>query len=493
MKLSSAYIADKISEYCNVVKQNRISGEDAYLRPVFMYKKELSGHVVVVDSEEEPEEYRDVFYIFAGVMPQENLSAAYICIEEKNSALIFNMLTDIFDTCDAWVEKLRNVVIGNGTIGKILKISSEFLGNPLTVMGQDFTFVADAGTENIPDDFRIFADENVNSNYMNEMIQYKTVQKEAHGPVMYPAFIGGCRTIGMNLQVGGQDTHRVVLTEALRPFSEGSFCILRELAVYLEFMLSHIPAILEKSGLEDIFLTAITDRKADYMQVSRKLNQLGWGVKHEYLCLILQILYEDESSMTIYGIRKYMKKQFPDSCSFEFEGYIITYFNLTKLSMETEEIESKLTYFIRDSYLKAGYSRVVRGHMGIRRQFLQAKIALEVGSRVKPYIWIYRFNQMVVPYMFEQTTKVLPGRMLCHEGVLELHRMDEELHTQYVQTLRTYLDNQLNATKTANDLFIHRSTFLYRIDKIKEILESNLDDPEDIFYLNYSLRLLEME
>ena len=40
-------------------------------------------------------------------------------------------------------------------------------------------------------------------------------------------------------------------------------------------------------------------------------------------------------------------------------------------------------------------------------------------------------------------------------------------------------------------MFIHRSTFLYRLDRIKEILQSELDDPEEIFYLELSFRLLE--
>ena len=48
-------------------------------------------------------------------------------------------------------------------------------------------------------------------------------------------------------------------------------------------------------------------------------------------------------------------------------------------------------------------------------------------------------------------------------------------------------------TRAAEELFIHRSTFLYRLEKIKEILQSDLDDPDEIFYLNFSFRLLEQE
>lgn len=111
-----------------------------------------------------------------------------------------------------------------------------------------------------------------------------------------------------------------------------------------------------------------------------------------------------------------------------------------------------MIYFIRDSYLKAGYSRSMTGHMNLRRQYLQAKIALEEGSRKKPYVWIHRFDQMVLPYLMEQTTKELPATMVCHENLLELKKLDEMHHSEYMLTLRTYLEQNLNATQTANEL-----------------------------------------
>ena len=81
----------------------------------------------------------------------------------------------------------------------------------------------------------------------------------------------------------------------------------------------------------------------------------------------------------------------------------------------------------------------------------------------------------------------------AHENLLKLQALDQKQNSEYVLTLKTYLEQNLNATQTANELFIHRSTCLYRLEKIKSILDSNLDDPDEIFYLNLSLRLLEQE
>ena len=121
------------------------------------------------------------------------------------------------------------------------------------------------------------------------------------------------------------------------------------------------------------------------------------------------------------------------------------------------------------------------------------KVPLDVGSRKKPYLWIHYFSQVAMTYILEQATKRLPGTMICHEGLLELKKHDEENQTQYMETLRVYLEQHLSATQAARELFIHRSTFLYRLDRIREILQSDLDDPEEIFYLELSFRLLEQE
>ena len=56
-----------------------------------------------------------------------------------------------------------------------------------------------------------------------------------------------------------------------------------------------------------------------------------------------------------------------------------------------------------------------------------------------------------------------------------------------------YLKNHLNAVQPARDLYIHRSTFLYRLKRIKAILESDLTDCDELLYLMISFCLLREE
>lgn len=63
-----------------------------------------------------------------------------------------------------------------------------------------------------------------------------------------------------------------------------------------------------------------------------------------------------------------------------------------------------------------------------------------------------------------------------------IKNMDENL----LYTGINFIENDLNITKTSNSLFLHRNTLIYRLEKIKEILNLDLKNFRDsfVFYLS---------
>ena len=76
-----------------------------------------------------------------------------------------------------------------------------------------------------------------------------------------------------------------------------------------------------------------------------------------------------------------------------------------------------------------------------------------------------------------------------HDAVRRLADYDREHDAQLIETLRSYLRNACAATATANELFVHRSTLLYRLERIEEVGQVDLSDPDVRFHLDLSLRL----
>lgn len=75
----------------------------------------------------------------------------------------------------------------------------------------------------------------------------------------------------------------------------------------------------------------LSDRTADYMQVSRELSELGWSGNHEYMCLILQITYLNQQNLSTKAICRYIKKKFEDSVSFLYQDEIVAFLTLPDL------------------------------------------------------------------------------------------------------------------------------------------------------------------
>ena len=422
---------------------------------------------------------------------------SYICLDASWQG-VFNLLQSLYDRYDQWERQLEEVVLTHGTVEALLQASYPLLDNPIIVISNDFTVVAQAGEgvlmpgqgsqENGADAMELLTALRQDALY--------TQMQEVSQPFLYPAHILGWRSWNVNIKREGKTTHRITLAEHQRQLRGSDGWLLTCLAPYVGYLLEQArdtEDALTTNGLRPLFIRILSDRTADYMDMSNQLSQLDWLPEHHYLCLVLKTTYLDQRNINANLICSHIERKHPCSSCFQYKEDIVAFFDLDRSDKPQETLLAEMAYFIRENFLKAGYSRVMKGHSNLRRQYVQACLALDVGGRVNPYLWIHRFNSIAFSYMLEQATRRLPGNILCHEKLLALQEYDEQQHTEYMKTLRTYLDRNLNAMQTAKDLFIHRSTLLYRLDKIKSILESDLDDPEELLYLSFSYRLLDNE
>ena len=118
---------------------------------------------------------------------------------------------------------------------------------------------------------------------------------------------------------------------------------------------------------------------------------------------------------------------------------------------------------------------------------------MEAGNEQAPYQWSHRFEDAALGYMLRHCTGKLPPRLWISEklGILKEH--DREHRTEFYRTLKLFLENNLNTVRTAKELYIHRSTFLYRMERIKEMTGVDLDNRDQRLYLMISFRLMELE
>lgn len=507
MKLSAALLRDKIIQQYPQAEIINLPDTLEFDRP-FIYEPDLPAVSsvclwdqwdILLEEKKLPE---GSLFIFPCRFQEDTLGLRPIlpCIflgTTESLLHIFNWFQSLYDVYENWMHSLAHILLKNGSIQELLETSFPLFQNPLYIMGMDFTLTASCGLNILPYEHQVFHDSVRKIDYINAMKhdEYYNSVKDSEEPFLFPEHLTGIRSWNVNLRRLNHTTHRLAMLEYPHALMPSDSWLLQILASYAEHLLYQDTHAFNTSRnpVSSIFLTLLSDKTADYVAVSQRLSACGWSPGHQYLSLVLRIAFIDQTSLTSNAICSYIEELFPDSCCFTYKEDIVAFFNLTLLELTADTISRDLTYFIRDSFLKAGYSRTMKGHMNLRRQYVQACIALDVGCRKKPFIWIHHFDNIAMTYVLEQSRRQLPGYMLCHSGLLRLKEIDQSQNTDYFSTLRTYLDNHLNAVQSARDLFIHRSTFLYRLDKIKQILESDLESPEEILYLMFSYCLLEQE
>jgi len=70
---------------------------------------------------------------------------------------------------------------------------------------------------------------------------------------------------------------------------------------------------------------------------------------------------------------------------------------------------------------------------------------------------------------------------------------DRRHHSNLVVTLRAWLDAFGDVVTAAGTLFVHPNTFRYRLRRVVEVAEVDLDDPDQRFALMLQLRVLRPE
>ena len=439
--------------------------------------------------------------IYAGVTPPERLRVfPNICVLSRSvtAGEVFLYVQGVFDLFSSWDESLVASRLDNRPIQNLLEITAQhIISNPVTLMGMDFTVIATRGTNYGELRNSVLGTNDATFDLVNALKNDPKYEAafDIDGFFTYTGNPNATPMLCVNIKRSERTAFRLALFPGEVPLDSTFGFVVEHLAAFIANALVTNTAVNRDSAhsMHQVFHNILNDPAADYVQVSQQLSALGWPSSHTYRCILVEAGVLDAKNLTLRSICSYIENTIPASCAIEHRGNAVVFINVDQCTLSDNDISQKLAGFIRDSMLNAGYSRTLVGHFNFQRQYMQASLALSVGRRKNPSHWIHHFNDVALTYMLEQTTRKLPAYMLAHEKLLSLKNMADSSNSPLYHTLQVYLENHLNLTKTSEDLFIHRSTLLYRLEKIQNILHSDYDDPEELLYLMLSFKILEQE
>lgn len=226
------------------------------------------------------------------------------------------------------------------------------------------------------------------------------------------------------------------------------------------------------------------------MEIKECLKELKWEQSHKYQIYLFQFL-QDEVPNASHEYYRAQLEQFLGECYvIENNNKFICLINLTLTPEYKHNNRQILSVFLRDNLCKVGISSEFYDLAELNEYFQEADIALFIGTNFINTAWYYQFSDIVLPYLKYQMTRGINTAHLIHPSIKTLQEYDGRESTQLVKTIETYIRNKYNVTQTAEKLFIHRTTLLVRLDRIKQLTGVTFDDYEERLSLILSLMLM---
>lgn len=102
---------------------------------------------------------------------------------------------------------------------------------------------------------------------------------------------------------------------------------------------------------------------------------------------------------------------------------------------------------------------------------------------------VTRCEEIAFPYLLKVLREQSTIMELLHPGIDILKSYDEANSTSLYPTLRCFLKNQCSRNQTARELFIHRNTLMYRLERIQKLTAIDFENEEERAYLYLTIRL----
>lgn len=408
----------------------------------------------------------------------ENIIEKYdVCVLPSGEQLgsVFNFIQRLFDRLDDWTQSLRQAAETGEGVNELLSRASAMLQNPVYLLDERRHVVAasEHSEEILTETMTVL------QGFFEELDFSKSVQKRFQEGAP-EALLSSFRSDERSFLLIGLASERALYASDEIVFAS--------LAGFLRLMLSERTLRLgitrktrDNEAAANLFRVLLTQERAQQDTLD-SLVQLGWSDVQAYAVLSM----EPKNKKLLAGQADAICDQFEvdieSSCAFTLLPAIVA---IVPCSLMGEaSLVAKLNTMAVEKELNIGVCEPFDGLTYMQQRREQSLRALD---QAHAHGGICLYSNLFEEEFSKNVVSEFVPELLCMRSVRAMAQYDLAHGTNYLLTAELYVKNRFNAVKTAGEMFIHRSTFLYRLERIREQFGLNMDDVTcSVFHLTYS-------
>lgn len=262
----------------------------------------------------------------------------------------------------------------------------------------------------------------------------------------------------------------------------------------------HRDAESQYSQKEIFLLDEICNRVQSERVALSRASAANMDTEWCYRCIILKKIdnvkskgYTDIKAKEAEILKQEIRVAYPHSSLIQVENNLVAILGQSgaEIQVETEAFVA----FVREKLWKntealligiGGCYPISKLHVSYKQAKEAIKIYLLRKNEYRENI-IYYDSIKVPAYLITMEEE---KRHDLHKRIIKrIEEYDFEHGSELLWTMKAYFRNNANISQTARQLFIHRNTLLFRLEKIENLLGVSFDNQDDLFMMNMALRL----
>ncbi len=235
----------------------------------------------------------------------------------------------------------------------------------------------------------------------------------------------------------------------------------------------------EQMNREQFFLQYITGTLCEE-EFARRTKQLRISTSSTYSLMLISIdRFASNDFRTI--LQQLFVESSLDTCLMINEKQFALIRDLSR-TPDAQNYLSQTAPFVADTLsaeamvrFRIAYSGIARSVYDLPRIYREASLAMEAGKLVYPERQIYSYQTLGIGKLIYQLPLPL-CESFAHDIFGEsIPEFDEEL----LSTVNRFFKNSLNISETARQLFLHRNTLVYRLERVQKLTGLDIRNFED--------------
>lgn len=486
-------------QYPNITRISRGDGYSPKVHNAVYYSKKSQqhGHFVLIDACEIVHNVRlNKYSIYCCVGdPVQELpgEVEWFVINNVPVKEFWNRLVYIFEVFDSWENALEQAVSTKFSFHSIISSCDNLIWDPMALTDDQFHYIgyskiaaADGHEENFVD---------VNNYVPLDVINIVTADPQYSSLAeIKDAFhhVSADDLLHKNVYYKDEYVGRLSIPfktdEALNNYYSE---ILRTVAYYVELLYKEIGTFWHRQRQNSRFKEMLMDIMAgvpvEQNEFTAVAREQEYNQGDECVCIQLRSNFTENHEKLNRILETQLEETWPGTTCLCVDSHFYIILN-TRIynSYNKEPFTQALAVFLRESLLIAGVSRTFASFTDFQIAVRQTEVAIDFGCQKDSTYWYFMFDNYALDYLLQKGYSGFRPKNICSQVVCRLKEYDEENGTDLNETLKLYMKNHFNAVATAKELYLARSSFLKRLDRITELTGLDWNDERELGYITIS-------